>query len=198
MGRGSKDSKIICGVDEVGRGPLAGPVVAAAVILDAAKPIDDLADSKLLSPAKRQRIYSHIIENAAGYAVAGVSCDIIDKVNILQATFMAMRKAIESLPIMPDKIYVDGCFKIPGLDIEQEAIIGGDRLIAQVSAASIVAKVTRDTYMVDIAKMYPDYGFDKHKGYGTDQHRKALKKHGHCRIHRKSFRPVSSLIKMLT
>lgn len=191
MTRGRKDLEIICGVDEAGRGPLAGPVVAAAVILDPMRPIDSLADSKLLSPAKRLKIFSEILENAAGYATAGVSCYVIDKINILQASLMAMRMAIEKLPLKPDRILIDGNRIVPDLKIEQQAIVGGDRLILQISAASILAKVTRDCYMHEMAKIYPGYGFERHKGYCTKAHLEALTKLGPCQIHRRSFSPVA-------
>jgi ribonuclease HII len=191
MGRSRKEPEIICGVDEAGRGPLAGPVIAAAVILDSAKPIDGLNDSKLIKPAERYRIFSEIIDRAAGYAVAGVSCSVIDKINILQASLLAMRKAIEGLPLKPDIVYVDGDFLIPGLAIKQEPVINGDRLIAQVSAASILAKVARDAYMIRISSQFPEYGFENHKGYCTEEHLKALERFGPCPIHRRSFKPIS-------
>jgi ribonuclease HII len=191
MRRGSTETSIICGVDEAGRGPLAGPVVAAAVILDSSRPIKGLKDSKLLSPVQRAKLYSEIIYNAADYAIAGVHCDMIDKINILQASLLAMRKAVQRLGITPDKIYVDGNFIIPELDLPQEAVIGGDRLIESVSAASILAKVARDTYMIRMAAKYPGYGFERHKGYGTREHQQALAELGPCPIHRRTFNPVA-------
>jgi ribonuclease HII len=191
MKRGREDRKIICGVDEAGRGTLAGPVIAAAVILNPDEPIDGLNDSKLLSPAKRLKLFSEIIKNAVGFAAAGVSCLVIDEINILQASLLAMRKAVEKLHLKPDIIYVDGRQTIPGLTINQKAIIGGDRLIPQISAASIVAKVARDSYMHEMAKIYPDYGFDRHKGYCTKEHVAILEEIGPCPIHRKSFNPIA-------
>jgi ribonuclease HII len=191
MRRGNTESSLICGVDEAGRGPLAGPVVAAAVILDCSRPIDGLRDSKLLSPAKRAKLYTEIIYNASAYAIAGVHCDMIDKINILQASLLAMRKAVQRLAIKPDKIYVDGNFIIPEVTITQEAVIGGDRLIASVSAASILAKVARDTFMTRMAAKYPGYGFENHKGYCTREHQQALADLGPCPIHRRTFNPVA-------
>jgi len=193
MGQRNLKREIICGVDEAGRGPLAGPVVAAAVVFDSDIKIKGLADSKLLTPAQRYRVFSEIIDKAAGYAVAGVSCSVIDKINILQASLLAMRKAVERLPVRPGKILVDGKFKIPGIDIIQEAVIGGDKLIAQISAASILAKVTRDVYMIELADIYPGYGFERHKGYGTKKHIEMLYELGPCPIHRRSFKPVSQM-----
>ena len=194
MRRGSSKLKLVCGVDEVGRGPLAGPVVVAAVVLEDDISIIGLTDSKLLSPARRYKLVSEILEKAAGYAIAGVSNFIIDKINILQASFLAMRKAVEKLPLRPDVVYVDGKFKIPGIEILQEAIIGGDKIVPEISAASILAKVTRDAYMTEVARMYPEYGFERNKGYGTKEHIQILQKLGPCRLHRRSFKPVSQLI----
>jgi len=191
MPQGSLNHPVICGVDEVGRGPLAGPVVAAAVILDPHRPIEGLNDSKLLSPSARLRLFSEILDKCAGYGIAGVSCLIIDKVNILQASLLAMKYAVEKLRLRPDKIYIDGTFIIPGLAIDQEAVKGADRSIAEVAAASILAKVARDAYMIKQAEIYPDYGFENHKGYATEEHLKAIAKVGPCKIHRRSFRPIS-------
>ncbi len=188
---GCIERKIICGTDEVGRGPLAGPVVAAAVILDPDKPIDGLADSKTISPAGRLKIFSEILDNAADFAIAGVSCVVIDKINILQASLLAMKVAIEKLRIRPDLVYIDGNKTIPGLAVKQKAVVGGDRLIPQVSAASILAKVTRDTHMFEMSKIYPEYNFEKHKGYGTKEHIELINEFGPCEIHRKSFSPIS-------
>ncbi|MCP4581371.1 MAG: ribonuclease HII [candidate division Zixibacteria bacterium] len=193
MRRGNLKPKIVCGVDEVGRGPLAGPVVAAAVVLDSKITIEGLADSKLLSPAQRYRIFSEIMEKSAGFAIAGVSRSIIDKINILQASFLAMKRAIEKLPVRPDKVYVDGNFEIPDLNISQKAIVDGDKLIPQISAASILAKVARDAFMTELANKYPEYGFERHKGYPTKEHIEIIKRLGPCEIHRRSFRPVSQM-----
>ena len=191
MRDGVEGRKVICGVDEAGRGPLAGPVIAAAVMLDPEKPIDGLTDSKLLTPARRLKLFSKIIENAAGYATAGVSVLVIDKINILRASLLAMKTAINRLPIKPGKVYVDGNKPIPGLAIEQETVIHGDLLIPEISAASIIAKVTRDCIMHEMARHYPDYGFERHKGYCTKEHIAILGKIGPCPIHRKSFNPVA-------
>ena len=185
--------ELICGVDEAGRGPLAGPVVAAAVIFGSDISINDLTDSKLLSPAKRYRVFLEIIDKAAGYAVTGVSHTVIDRINILRASLLAMRNAVEKLPLRPDIIYVDGKFEIPGLKIAQKAVVSGDLIIPQVSAASIIAKVARDAYMVEMARQYPEYGFERHKGYGTKKHLEILDKIGPCPIHRRSFKPVSQM-----
>jgi ribonuclease HII len=170
---------------------LAGPVVAAAVILDSHRPIAGLKDSKQLSPSQRAKLYKEIIYNAAGYSIAGVHCDMIDKINILQASLLAMQKAVQRLGIAPDKVYVDGNFIIPELNLPQEAVIGGDRLIESVSAASILAKVARDTYMIRMAAKYPGYGFEHHKGYCTREHQQALAELGPCPIHRRTFSPVA-------
>ncbi|MCD6163043.1 MAG: ribonuclease HII [candidate division Zixibacteria bacterium] len=188
-----KQPEIICGVDEVGRGPLAGPVVAAAVILDSNIIINGLTDSKKLTPAQRYRILSGILDNSQCYAVAGVSWFVIDKINILQASLLAMRRAIEKLSVYPDMVYVDGKFEIPGLEIPQRAVIGGDSKIPQVSAASIIAKIARDVYMIEMANQYPEYGFERHKGYGTKKHLEILDRIGPCEIHRRSFKPVSQM-----
>jgi len=152
-----------------------------------------LTDSKLLSPAKRYRILSEILDKAAGYAVAGVSCYIIDRINILQASLLAMRTAVEKLPICPDIVYVDGKFEIPGLKLMQRIVVSGDRKIPQISAASILAKVARDAYMTVISGQFPEYGFERHKGYGTKEHFEILERIGPCQIHRKSFKPISQL-----
>ena len=185
---------LICGVDEAGRGPLAGCVVAAAVILDPLHPIDGLNDSKKLSAKKRESLYQLIIENALAYAIAEASVAEVDSINILQASLLAMRRAIEMLHIAPSKALIDGN-KIPlHLNIPAEAIIGGDALIAEISAASILAKVTRDRQLIELDKLYPNYGFAKHKGYGTKEHLTALAKYGPISgIHRMSFAPVKQL-----
>jgi ribonuclease HII len=165
--------------------------VAAAVVFNTKVEIEGLTDSKLLSPSARQKLFPIIIEKAAGYAIAGVSNSIIDKINILQATFLAMRRAVEGLARSPDIIYVDGNKIIPGLSLNQRAVIGGDRLVPEISAASILAKVVRDAYMTMYAELFPQYQFEKHKGYGTPDHLRLLRQFGPCEIHRRSFNPVS-------
>ena len=180
--------KIIAGVDEAGRGPLAGPVVAAAVILPKNHTIKGLIDSKKLTAKKRENLYNEIVK-VSDYGIGIVSHRTIDKVNILQATFKAMKKAILNLNLKPDKTLVDG-YGLPDQTIKNEGIIGGDNLIECISAASILAKVTRDRLMINIDKIFPEYGFSKHKGYGTKMHIEMLKINKATPIHRKSFRPV--------
>ena len=184
----NKTEKNTAGVDEAGRGPLAGPVVAAAVILPKNHTIVGLIDSKKLTAKKREKLYNEIIK-VSDYGIGIVSHRTIDKINILQATFKAMRKAILNLDQKPDKILVDG-YAIPDKTIKNEGIIGGDNLIECISAASILAKVIRDEIMVDIDKLFPEYGFAKHKGYGTKMHMESIKINKASPIHRKSFRPV--------
>ena len=184
----NKTEKNTAGVDEAGRGPLAGPVVAAAVILPKNHTIVGLIDSKKLTAKKRKKLYNEIIK-VSDYGIGIVSHRTIDKINILQATFKAMRKAILNLDQKPDKILVDG-YAIPDKTIKNEGIIGGDNLIECISAASILAKVIRDEIMVNIDKLFPEYGFAKHKGYGTKMHMESIKINKASPIHRKSFRPV--------
>lgn len=176
----------ICGVDEAGRGPLAGPVVAAAVILPVDCVIDGLDDSKKLSPKKRETMFGEICEKAVAYGIAYTDHTRIDEINILQATFLAMRRAVEALQLPADYALVDGN-RIQGLPIPAETIIGGDGKVLSIAAASILAKVTRDRYMRDMAVQYPEYGFEKHKGYGTKAHYAALEQYGICPLHRKTF-----------
>jgi ribonuclease HII len=182
---------LICGVDEAGRGPLAGNVVAAAVILNPDKPIAGLNDSKKLSEKKREQLFELIIRDSLAYAIAEASVAEINELNILQASLLAMKRAINTLNITPHKALIDGN-KIPSqLTIAAEAIIGGDALIAEISAASILAKVTRDQQLIELDKLYPNYGFAKHKGYGTKLHLEAIAKHGVINgIHRTSFAPI--------
>lgn len=180
----------VAGIDEAGRGPLAGPVVAAAVILPKDIIIPSLNDSKQLSAAKRDELFEIIKEKAVAFFVSDVDNDIIDTVNILQAVFIAMANAVLNMKIKPDICLVDGNYKIPQLKLPQEAIIDGDAKSASIAAASILAKVTRDRIMDEYALEYPGYGFEKHKGYGTKAHLEALKKLGPCPIHRQSFAPV--------
>lgn len=178
-----------CGVDEAGRGPLAGPVVAAAVILDPARPIVGLADSKKLSPARREQLATEIRGKALAWCVAEASVAEIDTLNILQATLLAMQRAVAGLALTPDEVLIDGN-RCPVLALPCRAIVGGDATVAAISAASILAKTTRDAGMRELHRQYPDYGFDRHKGYGTAAHLAALRRWGPTPVHRKSFAPV--------
>lgn len=183
----------IAGVDEVGRGCLAGPVVAAAVILDPNRPIKGLRDSKKLSAKKRDELAEEIKEKALAWSVAAMGPEVIDKINILQATLQAMKAAVEKLPVEPDFVQVDGN-KLPKWKWLSEAVVKGDDKVEWISAASIIAKTTRDAYMCKIAELYPQYGFEHHVGYGTAEHIKALKAYGPTPIHRKTFAPVREVI----
>ena len=189
-----RPSRRICGVDEAGRGPLAGAVFAAAVVLDPARPIAGLADSKTLSPATRARLSAEIRERARAWAIASASAAEIDALNILQATLLAMRRAVEALALVPDEVLVDGN-RCPDLSVPARAIVKGDALEPAISAASILAKVARDSEMLSLHAAYPQYGFDKHKGYPTPDHLRALASHGPCPIHRTSFSPVARHLK---
>ncbi len=182
----NKGYKVIAGVDEAGRGPLAGPVVAGAVILKKGEYIEGLNDSKKISPKKRDKLYDEIIEKCLAYSVGIVDNNVIDEINILEATRLAMKKAIEGLEIKPDYLLIDAEKKID-TNIELSGIIKGDSLSVSIAAASIIAKVTRDRMIEDMAKKYPQYEFEKHKGYGTALHIQKIKEHGICDIHRKSF-----------
>jgi ribonuclease HII len=184
---------LIAGVDEAGRGPLAGPVVAAAVILDEFKPIKGLADSKKLTARKREQLFDEIRAKALCCAVAQASVQEIDELNILQATLLAMRRAVQGLRLSPKLVLVDGN-RLPVLPMRAEAIVKGDALVAAISAASILAKVTRDRWCAEVDLLYPQYGFAGHKGYGTVQHLAALQAHGACPEHRTSFRPVTEVL----
>ena len=184
---------LIAGVDEAGRGPLAGPVVAAAVILDPLRPIDGLADSKILSERQRDSLFDLIKANALSWSVAMASVEEIDELNILQATLLAMQRAVNGLAIQPDEVLVDGN-RLPQLLMPAQAIIKGDSKVKAISAASILAKVERDKIMVDYHKKYPDFSFHQHKGYGTAQHVNEIKQFGFLEIHRKTFNPVRTLI----
>lgn len=177
---------ILCGIDEAGRGPLAGPVCAAAVVLDPKKRIDGLDDSKKLSEKKRELLYDEITAKALTYGIAFASHEEIDEINILQATFLAMNRAFEKLKIAPQFAIVDGN-RDPHLPCETLCLVKGDANCASVAAASILAKVTRDRYMLQMAEKYPAYGFEKHKGYPTKDHRAAILQYGPCEIHRRSF-----------
>jgi len=179
----------ICGVDEAGRGPLAGPVVAAAVILDPAHPIAGLDDSKALSAKKRELLFVQIEQHALAFCVASASVEEIDRLNILQATMLAMQRAVEGLSITPALAQIDGN-RCPPLAIPAQAIVGGDALVPAISAASILAKVTRDRLLVAMHEAHPQYGFDVHAGYGTARHMQALTEYGPCIHHRRSFAPV--------
>lgn len=185
---------IICGVDEAGRGPLAGPVYAAAVILDPSEPIDGLADSKKLSEKRRDKLASEIKERALAWAIAEASVTEIDELNILRATLLAMRRAVELLSLPPHEVWVDGLY-YPDTGLPSRAIVKGDSSVAAISAASILAKTARDTAMLALHEEFPQYGFDSHKGYPTATHIAALKKHGISAVHRKSFRPVQILLR---
>lgn len=182
----------IAGVDEAGRGPLAGPVFAAAVILNPAKPIEGLADSKVLSEKKREALAVQIQQSATAWAIARAEVHEIDSINILQASLLAMQRAVAALKIKPDLALIDGN-KCPVLICPAKAIIQGDKTVAEISAASILAKVARDAEMLMLDQYYPEYGFAKHKGYGTKQHLEALEKFGASPMHRLSFAPIKNL-----
>lgn len=183
----------VAGCDEAGRGPLAGPVVAAAVILDPAHPIAGLADSKQLTAQRREALFALIQQRALARCVAEASREEIDRLNILQATMLAMRRAVEGLAVQPGRVLVDGN-RLPRLAIAAEAIVKGDAKVPAISAASILAKVTRDHWCLRLHERYPHYGFDRHKGYGTAEHLAALGEWGPCPEHRRSFAPVARAI----
>lgn len=178
--------EIVCGVDEAGRGPLAGPVYAAAVILPKGHIIEGVNDSKKLSEKKRDMLFDKIIDECVAYSIGISTHEEIDEINILQATFLAMRRAVEGLSVKPDIALIDGN-KLPGLDIEERYIIKGDAKSANIAAASIIAKVSRDRYMLEMTDKYPEYQFEKHKGYGTKLHYEMIEKYGISPIHRRSF-----------
>ena len=184
---------LVAGVDEAGRGPLAGPVVAAAVILDDLHPIAGLADSKKLSAARRETLYDEIRAKALCCSIAQASVEEIDRLNILQATLLAMRRAVEGLRLKPAKVLVDGN-RLPVLDVLAEAIVKGDAKVPAISAASILAKVHRDRWCAEYDREFPQYGFAAHKGYGTAEHLAALRAHGACPQHRKTFAPVTEVL----
>lgn len=186
---------LVAGVDEAGRGPLAGPVVAAAVILNPRKPIAGLADSKALTAARRARLYDEILDKALCCAIAEASVAEIDSLNILQATMLAMRRAVAGLRLTPALVRVDGN-RLPVLPMRAEAVVGGDALVPAISAASILAKVHRDRWCADIDAAWPQYGFASHKGYGTAAHLAALREHGACEHHRRTFAPVARVLKL--
>jgi ribonuclease HII len=184
---------LLAGVDEAGRGPLAGPVVAAAVILDDLRPIRGLADSKTLTALQRERLHDQILAKALCCSIAHATVEEIDTHNILQATMLAMRRAVEGLRLKPAKVLVDGN-RLPTLDVLAEAIVKGDSLVKAISAASILAKVHRDRLCEQLHTEFPHYGFAGHKGYGTPEHLEALQRHGACVHHRKSFSPVAAAL----
>lgn len=183
---------ILAGVDEAGRGPLAGSVVAACVIFGKSIP-DGLTDSKLLTPQKREHLYTQIIDQAHSFGIGEASPQEIDEINILQATFLAMRRAVGQLTVLPNLILIDGNHTVPKLHFPQKCIVKGDQKSACIAAASILAKVTRDRQMEELSEKYPEYLFHIHKGYGTKKHLEALEKFGFSPIHRRSFKPKSLL-----
>ena len=189
------DARLLCGVDEAGRGPLAGAVFAAAVVLDPARPrINHLIDSKQLDEAERELLAGRIRERAMCWAVASASVEEIDRLNILGASLLAMQRAIVALNVKPDEVCVDGLHVPRGVEAPCRAIVKGDRLVAAISAASILAKVARDAEMLALDARYPAYGFAQHKGYPTPEHLAALRAHGPSEIHRRSFEPVWALL----
>lgn len=185
---------LMAGVDEAGRGPLMGPVVAAAVILDELSPIKGLADSKKLTALKREKLYDEIRAKALCFSIALATVEEIDTLNILQATMLAMKRAVEGLRLRPHKVLVDGN-RLPVLGMLSEAIVKGDALVPAISAASILAKVHRDRWCAEFDLQYPQYGFAGHKGYGTAAHLAALREHGACPQHRRSFAPVAEVLR---
>jgi len=187
---------IIAGVDEVGLGPLAGPVVACAVILDPESPIQGLRDSKATTEKSRHKLAILIRQHALSWCIGRASVAEVDELNVLQASHLAMRRAISGLSIVPDKVLVDGN-KVPDLPMAAEAIIKGDRIVGQISAASILAKVERDEELVQLALTYPGYGFEQHKGYPTKKHMSALNELGPCPEHRRSFAPVRKALEQV-
>lgn len=184
---------LVAGVDEAGRGPLAGPVVAAAVILDPRQPIDGLADSKKLTALRRERLFEQICARALCCSIAQASVQEIDRLNILQATLLAMQRAVAGLRLPPAKVLVDGN-RLPTLPVRAEAVVGGDARVPAISAASILAKVHRDRWCQQVDADWPVYGFARHKGYGTAAHLAALQAHGACEHHRRSFAPVAAAL----
>ena len=187
------EDEVICGVDEAGRGPLAGPVFAAAVILDPARPIAGLRDSKKLSEGQRDALAIEIRKHALGWCIAQSSEQEIDEINILQATMLAMRRAVEGLKVKPTLALIDGN-RCPVMSVRSEAIVKGDDKVAAISAASILAKTARDAALMELHRLYPQYAFDQHKGYPTALHLELLREHGVSPVHRKSYAPVRALL----
>ena len=187
------DLDIVCGVDEAGRGPLAGPVFAAAVILDPKRPIEGLRDSKKLTEARRDELAPLIKQHALAWAVAECSCEEIDTLNILHATMLAMRRAVEALQTLPTIALIDGN-RCPPMDVRAHAVVEGDDKVHAISAASILAKTARDALLVQLHQQYPQYCFDQHKGYSTALHLERLRQHGPSPVHRRSFAPVRELL----
>ena len=189
----SEEKGLVAGVDEAGRGPLAGPVIAAAVILDPGRPIAGLADSKTLNAARREYLAGEIYTHALAWAVGRAEVEEIDSINILRASLLAMQRCIHALKISPGRVLVDG-MHCPDINFPVEAIVRGDSSVPCISAASILAKVARDREMLELDRQYPGYGFAEHKGYPTRAHREALARLGACPIHRRSFAPVKNII----
>ncbi|MCS6763768.1 MAG: ribonuclease HII [Candidatus Protistobacter heckmanni] len=186
-------AQLVCGVDEAGRGPLAGPVTAAAVILDPARPIDGLADSKVLSTARREVLFDKIRDRALAFNIASANVEEIDELNILHATMLAMHRAVIALSPQPELALIDGN-RCPVLPLASQAIVGGDAKVQAISAASILAKVSRDRLLTQLHQDFPHYGFDMHMGYPTPAHLRALREHGACQHHRRSFAPVRAVL----
>jgi len=193
LGPGWDTPGLVAGVDEAGRGPLAGPVVAAAVILDDLRPIRGLADSKVLTERRREQLELQIRAHALCFAVASATVEEIDGLNILQATMLAMQRAVLALRLLPHRVVVDGN-RVPTLAMPTAAVIDGDALVAAISAASILAKVHRDRLCHELHERHPEYGFDRHKGYCTPEHLEALRRHGACGAHRRSYAPVRAVM----
>ena len=185
--------RLVCGVDEAGRGPIAGPVFAAAVLLDPRRPIPGLADSKLLTPGRRAALAQRIRSDALSWAVASASVEEIDRLNVLRASLLAMRRAVEALDRPAYEAWIDGTH-CPHLSCAARAVVGGDRTVPQISAASILAKTERDAEMLRLHARFPQYGLDRHKGYPTPEHLARLAEHGACAIHRRSFAPVRRVL----
>jgi len=185
----SRGFRLVAGVDEVGRGSLAGPVVSAAVILDPGDPIDGIRDSKQVRPAERERLAREIRQRALAWAVEFSHCELVDRLNVLEATKLSMQRAIGNLRVRPDLILIDAV-GLPGLHVGSMSLIKGDQLSVNIGAASILAKVARDAWMAGMASRYPGYGFEIHKGYGTPRHLQQLRELGPCALHRRTFKPV--------